>query len=363
MKYDKYLQTYKNNKWYGYYVDYAYLKKTFKHKNEDIFWKLVKQQLSKINIYCRHFRNNLAYFQEINQYVILNYMAIFKSIKNSDKNLCKSSKQQFFELIKKQEFYNNYFKQKREKRNIKCVIFDKNGTLFNFRNIFHPWLLKQMEELSYYIDNLHEACLSLGYNMKSGNFEGNGVIAKGTNEEIRKAIINYIKKQTPELTEQFICNLVKNKWIQMPISNDHIQQSGNIHSVCALLKERNIKIAISTSDDRKTTMNIIKLFKLQTYIDIVICGDDPISNKPSPEPIWKICGKLGIQLSETMMVGDTICDINTGLNAKCGYVLGVLSGAHDSNDLENADEILKNINGIPSYIRYIENSIIKESYV
>ena len=363
MKYDKYLQTYKNENWDGYYVDYVYLKKTFKHKDEKIFWKLVNQQLSRINIYCRHFRNNLASFQEINQYVILNYMAIFKSIKKSDKNLCKLSKQQFFELIKKQEFYINYFKQKREKRNIKCVIFDKNGTLFNFRNIFRPWLLKQMEELSYYIHNLHEACLYLGYNLETGNFVGSSVIATGTNEEIRKAVITYIKENNPELTQHIVCNLVKNKWIQMPVSNDHIQQSGNIHGVCALLKERNIKIAISTSDDRKSTMNIIKLLKLQSYIDIVVCGDDPISNKPSPEPIWKICGKLGIQPSETMMVGDTNCDIDSGLNAKCGYVLGVLSGNHDSNDLENADEILKNINGIPSYIRSIENSIIKESFV
>ena len=43
---------------------------------------------------------------------------------------------------------------------------------------------------------------------------------------------------------------------------------------------------------------------IEKYVDYVICGDDVISNKPSPEPIWNICWNLDVTPSETIMVGD-----------------------------------------------------------
>ena len=85
-------------------------------------------------------------------------------------------------------------------------------------------------------------------------------------------------------------------------------------------------------------------------ISMVICGDDQISSKPSPEPILKICNELKINPKNTIMIGDTSVDIHAGLNAKCGKIIGVLSGGYNGFDLNEADLILNNIDDLINLI-------------
>ena len=54
------------------------------------------------------------------------------------------------------------------------------------------------------------------------------------------------------------------------------------------------------------------------------------------------------------MVGDTISDIHAGRNARCGMVVGVLSGNYSDFNLNNADHIISNIDEIYPLIK-IEN--------
>ena len=57
------------------------------------------------------------------------------------------------------------------------------------------------------------------------------------------------------------------------------------------------------------------------------------------------------------MIGDTISDIHAGINAKCGKVIGVLSGGYGNVDLENADKIINSIDDLPRLIlNYSKNA-------
>ena len=51
------------------------------------------------------------------------------------------------------------------------------------------------------------------------------------------------------------------------------------------------------------------------------------------------------------MVGDTISDMQAGVNAKCGKIIGVLSGGYDSVQLDMADNIVSCIDNIPEIIK------------
>ena len=350
MKYEKYFEKYKIAEWDSFYIDYKNLKKIIKSRNYDFFWKTIEKELERVNLFCTHFRNNLASFEKINQYIILNYMAIFKAIKKYDNHLCKSSKFRFFDMIQNQPFYQSFLKQKREKKKIKCVIFDKDGTLIKLNNFFRPWLLKQLQALYLHITNFDEACAYLGYHLEKNVFDAQSVIVKGTNDDIRKKIAEYIYEKNPQLDCEYIRTFVYDNWIHIQVTHDNIETCGNLQEVIEYLKSKGIKIAVCTSDDRKPTIETLKMLELHKYIDFVVCGDDPISSKPSPEPIWKICGKLGVNPNETIMVGDTISDIHAGLHAKCGYILGVLTGGYESHELCQADAILESINYLPEFI-------------
>ena len=83
-----------------------------------------------------------------------------------------------------------------------------------------------------------------------------------------------------------------------------------------------------------------------TEIDYLVCGNDMIPNKPSPDPLLKICKELGVEPENAMMVGDTISDVHAGINAKFGRVVAVLSGGYKSPHLIDADSILRNIDDL-----------------
>jgi phosphoglycolate phosphatase-like HAD superfamily hydrolase len=102
-------------------------------------------------------------------------------------------------------------------------------------------------------------------------------------------------------------------------------------------------VAVCTSDDREPTLKILRILNVLHMVDKIICGDDLVSSKPSPEPIWEICKKLNVLSSQTIMIGDTISDIQAGINSRCKQVYGVLSGGYSSNHLQNADRVFNNI--------------------
>ena len=90
------------------------------------------------------------------------------------------------------------------------------------------------------------------------------------------------------------------------------------------------------------------LFLFYRYIDMVVCGDDPNTQpKPSPHNAWKICGQLGVDPGDAVMVGDTKADVGMGHAAKLGWTVGVLSGVGDTEELlPEAEYIITSVNDL-----------------
>ena len=95
---------------------------------------------------------------------------------------------------------------------------------------------------------------------------------------------------------------------------------------------------------------MLRILNIIQFIDFIVCGDDNISCKPSPEPILNICKNINIPPSQTIMIGDTINDIQAGINSKCKQVYGVLTGGYSTNHLQNADLIFNNITQAVDFI-------------
>ena len=182
MKYNEYLKNNRIPEWEYFYVNYELLKSIIKKKNSQKFFTIIESELKKVNaffnIIIKYEKDN----NDINDYIILNYMALFKLIKKHDKHLCKNKKIQFFETISKQDFYSYYISRKRKQNKTKLVIFDKDGTLVNNEKIFAPWTEKIVTKLSS-ISKFEKQSLydHLGYDDKKKIFTGNSIIVRGLN--------------------------------------------------------------------------------------------------------------------------------------------------------------------------------------
>jgi len=271
-------------------------------------------------------------------------MSLLKIIKKYDKHLFKNRKMRFFENNSKKKINQYHTSEKNNLKKTKLVIFDKDGTLFNNEKIFAPWTENLVYKISENLNISHENLfIHLGYDNQEKNFTGNSIIACGTYHDIKEEITKFIKPEFTQFTFEETRKKVEENWYDLEYCKEDIIPFGNISKLFSNLQKNNIKVAICTSDDRVHTLKTIHAFNLSNKINQIICGDDIIAAKPSPDPILEICKNIDVLPSETIMVGDTISDIEAGINSKCKKVYGVLTGGYSSNQLQNADQVFNNI--------------------
>ena len=99
MKFGKYMEKNKIKEFNQYYVNYKLLKKNLKKCNTEEFYKLLNVELNKLNKFINE-NKNIEVTNKLKDFLVLNYMALFKSIKKHDKKLSKLTKINFFILFK-----------------------------------------------------------------------------------------------------------------------------------------------------------------------------------------------------------------------------------------------------------------------
>jgi phosphoglycolate phosphatase len=102
------------------------------------------------------------------------------------------------------------------------------------------------------------------------------------------------------------------------------------------LRSQNVKIAINTGLDHRTTNVILaELNWSEGTVDTVVCGDDVLLGRPAPYMIFRCMENTGtFSVHRVVNVGDTMLDIEAAHNAGVRYNVGVLSGAHGREQLE-----------------------------
>lgn len=81
------------------------------------------------------------------------------------------------------------------------------------------------------------------------------------------------------------------------------------------LHDSGYKTAVVTSKRLITLKRGIALMGLEDCFDTLITPDDTEKHKPDPEPILEACRRLGAKPCESVMVGDSIFDLQCGKNA------------------------------------------------
>ena len=103
----------------------------------------------------------------------------------------------------------------------------------------------------------------------------------------------------------------------------------------AFLRARGIKIALDTGFDAKVGKLVMeRLNWLGSLVDLAVYSSDVTRGRPAPYMIFRAMERLGVlNVRQVMKIGDTPADLESGVNAGCGEVIGVLSGAHTATTL------------------------------
>jgi phosphonatase-like hydrolase len=104
------------------------------------------------------------------------------------------------------------------------------------------------------------------------------------------------------------------------------------------LRAQGVRVALNTGFDRDITGLLLTALDWgERIVDAVVCSDDVMQGRPAPYLIFHAMEATGtISVQQVANVGDTVLDLKAGHNAGVRWNVGVLSGAHDRQLLEQA---------------------------
>jgi N-acetyl-D-muramate 6-phosphate phosphatase len=86
------------------------------------------------------------------------------------------------------------------------------------------------------------------------------------------------------------------------------------------LRQRGIPMACVTAKPAKARVQVLDSMGIAPYLTTALSPEDGFAKKPAPDMLSECCRRMGVDASETVMVGDTAYDIEAGFNAGCMHV-------------------------------------------
>jgi phosphonatase-like hydrolase len=119
------------------------------------------------------------------------------------------------------------------------------------------------------------------------------------------------------------------------------------------MREAGIKVVLTSGFDRGLIADIVAHCAWGDLFDAVVCPDEVPAGRPAPYLIFQAMQKTGVHpVARVAAIGDTALDLEAGTNAGAGWVIGVLSGAHDATVLGRAPHthLLPSIADLPGLL-------------
>lgn len=120
------------------------------------------------------------------------------------------------------------------------------------------------------------------------------------------------------------------------------------------LRRSGVRVALTTGFDRETTDALLSSLGWEEgAVDAVVCIDDVPAGRPAPYLVFRAMERTGVaDVRAVLTAGDTVRDVESGLNAGAGVVVAVTSGGIDAPALRTAGagHVLASVTEIPALL-------------
>ena len=208
-------------------------------------------------------------------------------------------------------------------QNKKLFIFDLDGTLVDTAPDFK-------NSINYMLNEINESEVSL--------IEIRNWVGYGARELIRRTVVDknipHDEQRIEEMLKIFLLHYTHN------IDDDSVLFN-NVRNVLEFLKDNGIKLAVCTNKMERLSNILLEKLNVLHMFDYLVGGDSLSKSKPDPFPLLNICEKLNTEISDSIMIGDSVTDLNAGKGAGMPVVL-VSYGYTDNKDIYNEADLVIN---------------------
>ncbi len=225
------------------------------------------------------------------------------------------------------------------KLSLRLVIFDKDGTLIDFHNMWGGWIteLARRLEAASGLPISFQLFNSFGFDPVSSRVSPDGPLAAWSMAALSQLAVDILCDAglgRDEAERVTAC-----AWYS-PDPVKLARSLANLPRLFGALSANDVKIAVATSDDRAATEATLAGLGIARYVNAVIAADEGLPTKPAPDMVLHLCRRLGIDPADAVVVGDAVADLKMGHAAGVGLAVGVLSGVSSRETLAPYADLL-----------------------
>ena len=240
--------------------------------------------------------------------------------------------------------------------NIKGVIFDKDGTLYNYSQVWGPVVKDYVDTIlkTFSVRNEKKARQEIfeiiGVDNRGNHYPDGLLFNHDKIARIFFRILNFCIRNTinpfklwtilkPMLNGQSTKLIFKLRSMDFTYLTDLFRE----------LSEKSIIIGLVTNDITSNTKAFLDISKTDQYVRFLRTKESNCKRKPHTESIKQFEALYGLKSEEICIVGDSIVDMEYARRGRVGYTVAVLTGYGLREKLEEyADVVYDRIEDLAS---------------
>ena len=196
---------------------------------------------------------------------------------------------------------------------LKAILFDKDGTLFDFRASWGGWMASMLERLAPMTSG--DLAGALGFDPVAVDFAPDSVVIASTMEEIATVIAAHVTLPYPDIVA-----LMEEVGKAAPMV-----PAVDLPLVLGDLRARGLRLGLATNDTEVPARAHLSGAGVLELFDFVAGCDSGFGGKPAPGQLLGFAAAMGFAPEQIAMVGDSLHDLDAARAA--GMVgIGVLTG-------------------------------------
>lgn len=225
---------------------------------------------------------------------------------------------------------------------IKGIVFDKDGTLFDFNATWGTWTRSMISaEAGDDPEKVEALANALGYDFEGGVFWPESIVIAETVDRIADALLDHL----PDVAKKDLMTRMHNAAKSVPQV-----QAAPLWPLLHEFKEMDILLGVATNDAEDNARAHLGEADVLDLFNFIAGYDSGFGSKPAPSQLIGFCTVTGLDPEDCIMVGDSTHDMKAG-NAAGMRTVGVLTGPAQAYELQPyADVILNSIAELPNWI-------------
>ena len=230
---------------------------------------------------------------------------------------------------------------------IRGLLFDKDGTLFDFEKTWNSWTSRILTEVSKQSDvSISALADAIDFDLKTGKLLPQSIVIAGTHRQVTAALHTKLSNWDFEHLESFLLDyVIKTRQYEVVPLQKYFRK----------LKSEGLLLGVMTNDAERGAQAHLAAAGILDLLDFVAGSDTGFGCKPAPEPLLAFAKITGLKPDEIAMVGDSLHDLQAAQAAGMMRI-AVLTGVATEDELKkHADLVLPSIANLLDLI--LKNSV------